>query len=92
MTPPNTEQLAEMRAKALRTIDQLPQDKATAIARLYCEIRAEGENQARAEMRTSIEASKLAQFSSVREKNIWVRSGLGIGVDAWFDAHKIVMA
>lgn len=90
MRPLSTEQLAEIHARALRTIEQLPQDEATTIARLYCELRAEGENKARAELRTSNEAGKFTSFSSVREKNIWVRTGIGIGVDAWFEAYKSV--
>ncbi len=91
MTPLNQEQLETIHAMALRTIDQLPQDNATTIARLYCSYRAAGESRALAELRTSNEASKLIRFRSIREKNIWARNGLDIGIDAWFKAYAQVV-
>ncbi len=90
MTPLNTEQLATIHAIALRTIEQLPQDNASTVAKLYCEFRKAGESRAAAELRASNDAGKTIQAGSIREKNIWVRTGLGIGIDAWFEAYKIV--
>lgn len=91
MTPVNTEQLNAIHAIALRIIEQLPQDNASSVAKLYCEFRKAGESRAAAELRTSTDASKVIQVESIREKNIWVRTGLGIGIDAWFEAYKHVL-
>lgn len=91
MTPLRPEQLQAIHSIALRELAKLPEDHATAIAKLYCATRASGENQAQAELRVSIDAMKILPFRTVREKNIWVRQGLSIGNDVWFGAYEQVL-
>lgn len=91
MTPLTSEQLQAIHSIALRELAKLPEDHATAIAKLYCAIRASGESQVRAELRVSIDAMKILPFRTVREKNIWARQGLGIGIETWLGAYQQVL-